>query len=226
MNKRNWALQMFVQQCWADFLWRGCLSPCHYAPDKRWVCSPQGTVLERQLKCHKNTSALIAAHIFQVRRNKQTIFSSLHIPANSSYQLTSQNRGHREIRKFLSAPGLRLLLHLAGLMPAQQAGFFLEIIWTADNSHKCNGLPINFQFIASTAPLPASGNDLSALLLKITSLKCNSSTFHYFRILQENWRTFLCLLQFKCQHNFQTREVDLELLEEKKIKIWGHSSFK
>lgn len=86
-DKRNWALQMLVQQCWADFLWRGCLSPRHHPPDKRWVCSPQGAVPERQLKCHKNTSALTATHIFQARRNYQTIFSSppsLLIPLTSS----------------------------------------------------------------------------------------------------------------------------------------------
>lgn len=78
--------------------------------------------------------------------------------------------------------------------------------------------PSKFKFIASTVPLPVSGDDLSALLLKITSLKCNSSTFYYFRILQENWKTLLCLPQFKCQHNFQTKEVHLELLDEKKFK--------
>lgn len=118
------------------------------------------------------------SHAHFPSKKKQTNHLLLPLPANSSCQLTSCNWDHREIRKVLSAPGLRLLHRVwrSWYMLNRQA-FFLEIICIPANSHKCNGIPANFQFIVPTMPSPASSDILSAFLLKRRSLKCNSSIF-------------------------------------------------
>lgn len=195
-KKKSWVLQMFVQKCSADFLWRGCLSPRQHPPDKRWVRSPQGMMPERQLECHKNTPALTATHVFQARRNKQTIFSSLSLlipPASSPPATGITGRSGKSCQHLAWGCSIAFggaMVH-RWLVPAQQAGIFLEIICIPANSHKCNGIPANFQFIVPTVPSPASSDTLSAFLLKIRSLKCNSSIFWHLRIQQENQKTLL-----------------------------------
>ena len=115
-------------------------------------------------------------------KKKQTNHLLPTVPANSSCQLTSCNGGHREIRKVLSAPGLRLL-HRAwqSRYLLSRQGFILEIIRITANSHKCNRIPANFQFIAPTVPLPASSNNLSALLLKMQIFKMQLPYFLAFQ---------------------------------------------
>lgn len=118
------------------------------------------------------------SHTHFPSKKKQTNHLLPPVPANSSCQLTSCNGGYREIRKVLSAPGLRLL-HRAwrSWYLLSRQGFFLDIMCITANSHKSNGIPANFQFIGPTVPSPASSDNLSALLWKMKSLKCNSSIF-------------------------------------------------